>query len=296
MPQRRRESRYIVAPVHKALLVLAYVAERRYEVSLTHVSRALKLPKTTTFRYLHTLVDAGFLSHAADRDRYAVGPYFRAIAKADISIDRIRQVARPVMQELVRELDETVNLAVPDGDSIVYVDMVLARRSPVIRARIGDSHPMHTTALGKAILAYLPGPMIASYLSMPLSERTGRTVLEQPAIGRQLNETRRRGYATEVGENEDGAMCVGVPIFDEVGHPVAALSMAAPLGSMPPTRVREVGKRLVTAVQFILGHSGEPDTPASQGSIAALRSSLPSTHTPRERAATFPAKARQHGH
>lgn len=235
---------YVVQPVLKALKVLELAACHGHEITLTAVSRELRIPKTTTFRYLQTLTAAGFLDHNPTTDRYYLGAHLRAITHTVASISKIRQLARPAMMDLVHEFNETVNLAVKGNGAVVYIDLIEARRSFRMQARIGDSHPMHSTALGKAILAFLPETERHRQLNMPLTERTARTLVDRDEIERQLRQVARTGYATEVGENEDGAMCVGVPILDENDYPVAALSISAPLMRMPYSLAARAGTRL----------------------------------------------------
>lgn len=244
---------YIVGPVSKALAVLTYIAQRSHPVSLTTVSTALGIPKTSAFRYLRTLTQAGFVDHDPSSDRYGLGVQFHTIASANSHVQRLRERARPAMRALMGEFNETVNLAVRDDTSIVYVDQVEPRRSLQMRARIGDVHPMHSTALGKAILAFVPEAELRRYLDRPLSERTGRTLIEAAEIERQLRMVRSNGYATESGENEDGAMCVGVALFDQAGYPVAALSISAPLHRMPRPLAAEAGARLLEVARAVAG-------------------------------------------
>jgi IclR family acetate operon transcriptional repressor len=97
-----------------------------------------------------------------------------------------------------------------------------------MQARIGDQHPLHSTALGKAILAHLPADERLLFLSLQLDSMTTRTVTDGSALQHQLKQVARRGYAIEVGENEDGSMCIGVPILDERDYPIAAISLSAP--------------------------------------------------------------------
>lgn len=250
---------YVVLPVMKALRVLELVTSRGTDVSLTVVSRELAIPKTTTFRYLQTLSEAGFLSHDVTSDKYGVGPRFRMIAKADTSLHSLRTHARPVMVELVDEFNETVNLAIEGQGHVVYVDIVEANRSLRMQARIGERHPMHSTALGKAILAHLPAGEREAYFARPLTERTGRTLIERPEIERQLRQVTKLGYATETGENEDGAMCIGAPILDDTGYPIAAVSLSAPLQRMPRDLAAKAGEKLLLAARRMSARlSGEP--------------------------------------
>ncbi|MCP8938449.1 IclR family transcriptional regulator [Alsobacter sp. SYSU M60028] len=219
---------YIVQPVMKALRVLRTVAEKGHGVTLTEVATELRMPKTTVFRYLQTLTAASFLTHDAARDRYGVGMRFRALASADKSLQRLRALAQPRMAELGRAFNETINLGVLSDGHIVYIDMVEANRALRMQARIGDRHPVHSTALGKAMLAFLPEAARGAYLDGALRERTIKTVTDRAVLKRQIEDVRRRGYSVEVGENEDGSMCIGVPVFGEDGAPLAAISLSAP--------------------------------------------------------------------
>jgi DNA-binding IclR family transcriptional regulator len=238
-------SAYVVQPVLKALKVLEYVAEKGHEVTLTEVASELKLPKTTVFRYLQTLAVASFLRHDAARDRYAVGLRFRALATVDKSLQRLRTLAQPEMAELGRVFNETINLGILNDGQIVYIDMIEANRALRMQARIGDRHPIHSTSLGKAMLAFLPPAEREALVEGSLKAITMRTVTSSAVLRRQIDDVLRKGYAVEVGENEDGSMCIGVPIMDEDGLPLAAMSLSAPERRMTP----DVTARAIVALR-----------------------------------------------
>lgn len=219
---------YIVQPVMKALQILEYVAGQAHDVTLTEVVRELKLPKTTVFRYLQTLSAASFLQHDRRRDRYGVGLRLRALAKLDKSMHRLRHIARPEMKALMERFGETVNLAVLSDQHIVYIEMVEPDRALRMHARIGDRHPVHSTSLGKAIVAFLPDPSPYLTPGEDLQARTIKTITDAKTFRRQIAEVRRNGHAVEIGENEDGLMCIGAPILDGLGLPLAAMSLSAP--------------------------------------------------------------------
>ncbi len=252
---------YIVQPVLKALKVLEYVAETGHEVTLTEVASELKLPKTTVFRYLQTLAAASFLHHDAARDRYGVGLRFRALAKADKSLQRLRALAQPEMAEIGRAFNETINLGILAEGQVVYIDMIEANRALRMQARIGDRHPIHSTSLGKAMLAFLPEAERLRLIEGSLKAMTVRTVTSRTVLRRQVEEVRRKGYAVETGENEDGSMCIGVPIIDETGHALAALSLSAPERRMTPAVTAQAIAALRLAADRIsvrLGATPEP--------------------------------------
>jgi DNA-binding IclR family transcriptional regulator len=227
------------------------VAGKGHEVTLTEVASELKLPKTTVFRYLQTLTAASFLRHDPARDRYGVGLRFHALAKADKGLQNLRSLAQPLMVELGRRFNETINLAILADGHIVYIEMIEANRALRMQARIGDRHPLHSTSLGKAILAFLPDAEQTSLLDETLPEMTFKTVTNRRLLRRQIDDVRRRGYAIEIGENEEGSMCIGVPILDEKGLPLAAMSLAAPERRMTPAITDEAIAGLREATRAI---------------------------------------------
>jgi IclR family KDG regulon transcriptional repressor len=224
--QEPEADRYLVGPVMKALKVLDAIAEKGHPVSLTRIATELELPKTSAFRYLRTLSAAGFLTYDEQSDRYSVGIRFRALATADKQIQRLKELALPVLGELSREFNETVNLGVLTGNEVVYIDMIESSRALRMQARIGSRDPLHSTALGKAMLAQLPVLEQTRLLSAALSQRTLRTITQKRTIERQLRQIEKSGVAIEVGENEEGTMCIGVAIVSD--HPMAAISISAP--------------------------------------------------------------------
>lgn len=225
---RKAGDQYSVLPVAKAMQVFTYVASQAHDVTLTEVVQALDIPKTTVFRYLQTLSAAGLFSHDIVQDRYGVGDRFRQLARIDAVYHALRSSAQGELDAIVGGFRETVNLAVLSQSDIVYVDIREPHRAQRFQARIGHRHPVHSTSLGKAIAACLPDEKVDSLLGCAFEPRTYRTITDARTFRRHVDEARRRGYAMEVGENEDGITCVGVPILDGNGIPIAAMSLSAP--------------------------------------------------------------------
>ena len=244
---------YVVLPVMKALQVLDYVARQGHHVTLTETVHELKLPKTTVFRYLQTLSAAQFLEHDLKRDRYGVGSKFRSLARVDQELQGLRDIAQPEMRTLMETFHETVNLAVLSENEVVYIDMLEPGRPLRANARIGHRHPAHSTSLGKAMMAFLPDAD-ALALRSDLLQRTINTLTDADKLRRQVVDVRRRGYAIEVGENEDGLMCIGVPILDRTGYPVAAMSLSAPERRMKPELTMVAADALKGAAKRISTH------------------------------------------
>ncbi|HQZ11242.1 MAG TPA: IclR family transcriptional regulator [Devosia sp.] len=243
--------RYIVQPAQKALAVLTLVAENASGMPLSAVCKELKLPKTSAFRYLQTLVEAGFVDHDTQTNTYSIGSKFRSLAKADSSLHRLRMIARPHLQQLVTEYGETVNLALQQDGVVIYIDIVEGTHMLRVQGRVGDRHPLHSTALGKAMLSYLPEATRKTELSRSLAVRTSRTVVAPDALERLLRQAHRLGYATEVEENDDDVACIGAAIVDETETPIAAISLSAPKSRLPRLLVPKVGTRLAEVAAAI---------------------------------------------
>ena len=245
---------YIVQPVMKALQVLDYVARQGHDVTLTETVQELGLPKTTVFRYLQTLSATGFLSHDQLRDRYGVGVRFRELGRIDRNLTELREVAQPEMRQLVDTFHETVNLAVLADSEVVYIDMLEPERPLKAQARVGHRHPAHSTSLGKAMVAFLPDAGGVAAPGEELPAMTHKTLTDARKFRRQVEDVRRRGYAVEIGENEDGLMCIGVPILDRAGFAVAAISLSAPERRMRRERTDAAAVALKVAAERIAMH------------------------------------------
>lgn len=219
---------YVVKPVYKALQVLECLGEAQQELSLSQIARRVQLPKTSVFRYLHTLQEFGFVSHDAQTDRYRIGLRLWELGQLTDERVRIREIALPFMRELGNRYKETVNLGVLDHDDIVYLEMVGSPHSLRTQAEVGSRNPVYSTALGKAILAFIPVEQWRNHLPPSLTPRTTQTLTSIDALEVNLQEVRRRGFALDHGENEDGASCVGAPIFHRNREVIAAISISAP--------------------------------------------------------------------
>lgn len=235
---------YSVLPVAKAMQVFGYVASQAHDVTLTEVVQALGMPKTTVFRYLQTLSAAGLFKHDIVQDRYGVGERFRELARTDAIYHSLRSTAQSELDNLVGGFRETVNLAVLADDEIVYVDIREATRTQRFQARVGHRHPVHSTSLGKAMAAYLPAEVAERLVRPEFEQRTYRTLTDARTFRRHVEDARRRGFAMDSGENEDGVICIGVPIFDGKGYPIAAVSLSA-----KESRMKSLVDRAAEALQ-----------------------------------------------
>jgi IclR family acetate operon transcriptional repressor len=250
---------YIVRPVYKALQLLIALGQAGRGLTLAEICARTQLPKTTTFKYLHTLRALGFVTHDARSDQYRVGMRLWELGQLASEPLALRETALPSMTELQERFNETVNLGVLDQREVIYVEMVESRRSLRMQARIGARDPAYSTALGKAILAFLPEEEWREHLPARLMPRTAQTITALASLRQELIETRTRGFAYDRGENEEASRCVGAPIFGQRGRPVAAISVSAPAVRFSDALEAEVAAALVETARAIsrrLGYQG----------------------------------------
>jgi IclR family acetate operon transcriptional repressor len=242
---------YIVKPVYKALQVLQCLGEERREMALSEICYRVGMPKTTTFRYLQTLCACGFVTHDPDTDLYRVGVRLWALGQLSRAPLHLRETALPLMRVLRDRFNETVNLGVLDGREVIYLDMVESRRSLRMQAQLGGRDPVYSTALGKAMVSFLPEERWAEHLPARIAPRTGASLTCIAALREELRRTRERGYGLDDGENEEGVRCVGAPIFDQEGHVAGAVSLSAPATRMGDGALSEAAASVVQTAEGI---------------------------------------------
>jgi DNA-binding IclR family transcriptional regulator len=237
---------YIVQPVYKALQVLRVLGDERRELALSEICYRVDLPKTTVFRYLQTLCACGFVTHDPNTDLYRIGLRVWELGQSVHEPLRIRELALPAMRDLRDQFNETVNLGVLDGPEVVYLEIIESRRSLRMQAQLGGRDPVYSTALGKAVLAFLPEDQWPGHLPPTLSPRTDHTTTALGKLRQQLMQTRDRGFALDDEENEEGARCIAAPIFNQQRQATAAVSLSAPASRLTD---RLLPKAAAAAVQ-----------------------------------------------
>jgi IclR family acetate operon transcriptional repressor len=252
------EQPYMVKPVFKALQVLIALGDEQRPLTLTEICHRVRLPKTTVFRYLQTLSQCGFVTHDRQADLYHLGARLFELGQLAGQQLRIRDVALPVMVGLRDRFNETVNLGILDGYDVVYVEMVESHHSLRMQATLGSRDPAYSTALGKAMLAFMDDP--ARHLPARLMPRTTFTLHTRASVMQALAQARKEGYALDDQENEDGARCVGAPIFEYPGRVTAAISVSAPASRLGRDQVGDVAMALREAANTISRQLGHVET------------------------------------
>lgn len=207
----------------------------RYELSLTELAELSRLPLSTCHRIVATLEAAGFLARGADR-RYRVGTALWTIAQhAPLSM-RLRESALPALARLYEETGENVTLAVLDRGRALYVERLMGERSIPTVSRAGAHLPLHTTGVGKVLLAYESPEAIERYLARPLGRPTVESIADPERLRRDLELVRARGYAVTRQEMTVGSGSIAVPIMHD-GRCVASVGVIVHLARLDVNRL-----------------------------------------------------------
>ena len=227
--------------VKRAITILEYLAKAKRPKELAAISHDLAMNKSTVYRFLSTLAEAGYVRRESDTGRYALGSRVVWLAAKFLETMDIRQLARPILEELARESGETIHLAILDRDEVVYIDKVDGRQAVQMASRVGSRMPVHSTALGKVILADLPESQWQRYISeVGLTPYTPNTIVDPEAFFEHLRQARKQNYSIDNVENEEGIRCVATPIRDHTGKTVAALSITGWTITMTPEKVESL--------------------------------------------------------
>ncbi|GII78298.1 IclR family transcriptional regulator [Sphaerisporangium rufum] len=214
-----------VQSVDRALDVLEALAEHGGAASLSQIAARTGLPYGTIHRLLRALLDRGYVRQESDR-RYALGSTLVRLGGAAERL--VGTWARPYLEKLVALSGETANLAVMEGNFVVYIAQAASSRRLRMFAEVGRRVLPHSTAVGKVLLAARPDA--AEVLARTgLPRRTPHTVVSAPEMLAELDLVRARGYAADLGEEEPGVHCLAVPVRDG-DRVVAAMSVSGPAG------------------------------------------------------------------
>ncbi|MBB5870298.1 DNA-binding IclR family transcriptional regulator [Allocatelliglobosispora scoriae] len=230
--------------VDKVLSVLDGLADHE---RLAEITAATGLPKSTVHRILQSLVARGYATTDGEGG-YLPGP--RVLALAGRVMGRLdpAKAARPALTALRDRTGFTVHLGLRSGDEVVYADKLAADRPYEMRSRVGQSLHLHSTAIGKAILAALPEEQVRAICARTgLPRLASRTITDLGALLRVLAEVRERGYAVDDEENEPGLRCVAAVVTGGQGEVVGAVSVSALALELGPEAIPGVGAQAVAA-------------------------------------------------
>lgn len=220
----------------KGLTLLETVARGTHD--LDALAQEVGLPRSTVHRLLSALAQLGYLRHEP-RQGYYLGPKLIELGFKAHGQLHLPSIAHPHLEWLAEVTRETVHLGILDGKEVVYIDKVVGKRELQMASFIGARFPAQSTALGKALISTLPREEWLHHFT-PGLRRTPATIITPEAFVEEIERTARRGYALDMGENEEGIRCIAVPVRDGSGKGICAVSISSAVIYLPDERIPQL--------------------------------------------------------
>jgi IclR family transcriptional regulator, pca regulon regulatory protein len=212
-----------VQSLERGLAVIRVFDAAHPELTLSDVARATGLTRAAARRFLHTLVDLGYMR--TDGRLFSLRPRVLELGYAYLSGLTLTEIALPHMETLVARVHESCSVSVLDGEDVVYVARVPTKRIMTVAINVGTRFPAYATSMGRVMLAAQPQPWIDSYLATTrFASLTPSTVTDAKKLATVLRKVARQGYALVDQELEVGLRSIAVPVRGGDGSVVAAMN------------------------------------------------------------------------
>jgi len=237
----------------RAVRLLKLFTIERPDMSLSEISQAAGLNKTTTHRLLRALQSEALIARNSATSAYCLGPGLMALGVQALASSDLRRRVRPLLKTLARESGETATLEVQVENSMMVLDEVAGGHVVAATGHVGTRWPMHATSTGKVWLAFDEGSM--ERIDDRLPPLGPKTLTTREALQPQIMEIRERGYAETVDELEDGFAAVATVIRGLLGDVLGTMSICGPTQRLNATRRKEYAALLCRSVARLEGNS-----------------------------------------
>lgn len=242
-----KQERYAIQSVDKALDVIELLAELE-SASLIELAEKLNQPKSSLYRIILTLENRGFIARSEQDGKYCLGFKQLVLTRHLMEKNKLRIAAVPEMHKLVEKYGDTANLGVLSGGGALYVEIIEGTHALRMTDQVGSRAPLHATAIGKTLLAYLKAPQLEAHLrDIEFTAYTPNTVSTKEQLLAKLVDVRTNGYALDDQEITVGARCIAAPIFDMFGGIAGALSISGALHRFPDDQLRNMAAEIKQA-------------------------------------------------
>lgn len=256
-----------VGVISKVLLILEALQGSSAGLGLKAICDLTGIHKSTAHRFLKHLERERYLIRT-EAGAYLIGPRLSQMSTRGSQSATLQSVARPFLGELWKSTQETVNLAILDQGTVLYVDVIESPHEFRFSSRVGTRRSLHVTALGKALAAFLPAELRENILSsITFQPATPHTILNLLQFREELQKIREQGYAVDDEEAVQGARCVSAPILNSANEAIAAVSVSGPVTRVGPNQVAGLAGAVSSAAHAISAAMGfsQPAPEAAKG-------------------------------
>jgi IclR family acetate operon transcriptional repressor len=230
LPKPRRADGDLVQSLVRALNLLEILSDQACR--LTELAHRAQLPPSTTHRLLTTLEQKRFVRFDREENLWSVGSHCYAIGSGFLRGETLLTRAVPLLNKLASQLGAVANLGVLEGGKLILVWQSVGCHAAPVQPP-GASLPLHATAMGKALLAGNDSlAHVRDYVAGQLTRHTAQTICDPQELARELRGVRMQGIALDNEESLVGRRCVAAPVYDDLGHCIAAISITATQAQM----------------------------------------------------------------
>jgi DNA-binding IclR family transcriptional regulator len=238
--------RYHVPNLDRALTILELLAQHPDGLSMIEIAGILDFPNNSVYRITSTLFDHGYLSRDEHSKRFSLTRKLLALGYASLSEKNVIEMSMDIMRQLRDTTKETVLLATLLSEAMVVMEQVPGTHPFKFMVDAGSRIELHSSAPGKAMLAFLPQSETEEILGrMKMPRFNERTITHKNRFRKELKQVQAQGYAVDHGEELEGVHCVGAPIFNERGYPVASIWITGPGDRMPESSFDALGAQVI---------------------------------------------------
>lgn len=251
---KKTRKRYLVPAVQRAFSILDTLNQSSFGLTVQEVSRTHRIPYSTAFYLLETMLECGYVERHEENKKYSLG--YKLFAFRDGGALRnslnLRAQAYPSLEELTEITRLTGHLAILEKDEAIYIEKSEPKGFIRLNTWVGERKLLHCTGVGKALLMHLPPDEVRRIVGPgPLTRRTGRTITSMDFLIQNLAESAARGYAVDDGEDEEEGRGVAAALFDGEGRVVASMGLAGTLQQTESSRIEGLGRLICNYSQQI---------------------------------------------
>ena len=240
-----------IQSLERGLKILDILGQTGKPMLLGEIAAHFPIDRSSVFRLVSTLVKCGYVVQDPSTKKYAIGFRVLALSGAVSSQARLDDLARPVMARIVAQTGQNTHLAILDGADVVFVAVDQPRSSVTLNITVGTREPAWVTALGKALMAFMPAAERRDLLSgIVFQKYTPKSVTTAAELEENLDSVRQDRLAVDDEEYRTGIVCFSAPVFDHLGQAGYAIGISGLRDAIEPHRekymaiVREAGLEL----------------------------------------------------
>lgn len=237
------KSAYNVPNLERGLMIIELLAKTPMGFTLTEIINQLDISKSSAFRITSTLIYKNYLQKNESTKKITLSRKMLTLGVSSVNEQSLVEVSIDVMRALRDDLKESVFLGILINNEGTILEQVTSSYPVKLSVELGTRYSIHSSVGGKSILAFLPSKESDAIIKkMTLSKFTDKTIVSKKEFRKVLSLVAEQGYAIDHGEDIDGINCIGAPILNEYGYPVAAIWISAPSGRLKSEDFIEKGQ------------------------------------------------------